>query len=393
MRYVEQFSGHRISCSGILMITLLLSMPVLGQAAANRAAYLTQIAELQQVGPEIARTEGKEALIQRYRDLIDANPGQPNNIQLEAQIGLIYESDLSETGEPPNPQAAYNTYQNIIATYDSSSTYMKRVRQLSAQRALELDPEAARAQYESMIEDYPSDDAVLLESYYNLARLAEQQGDEAEARRLYEEVLNHVPSGESLSESEKGFVDAYQANAALSLLAQAVRQQATPAGRLAAIEAFLEQHPELAESQNDLISRLIESVEETGENEEKQALKESVQTLVRLLGDHARQGAGSKHAKPGKRAQVIEQATELGEVEGQPEADPAQDAANAPVGTEPSQGPGAISGAAPEGDEATPDAPPAEKESPQSTRMYWGVLFALGALVAARILVIRKRAR
>ena len=374
----------------LLMYTSLLCIPVLGQAAADRTTYLTQIAELQQLGPEIARTEGKEALVQRYRDLIDANPGQPNNIQLEVQIGLIYESDLSENGEPPNQQAAYNTYQNIIATYDPSSSYMKRVRQLSAQRAMELDPEAAREQYESMIEDYPSDDAIVLESLYNMARLSEQQSDDAEARRLYEEVLNHVPAGESLSESEKGLVDAYQANASLSLLAQAIREHATPSERLAAIEAFLEQHPELAETQSDLISRLLESVEETGENEEKQALKESVQTLVRLLGDHAKQGAGSKHARPGKRSQAAAQQIEATEADSQvaasPEKSPAatstdqtQTAAEAPS----ESGEGA--------DSTTPDAPTPTTQIPSNVRMLWGGLFALGAIVAARILLTRRK--
>ncbi|MCC6695946.1 MAG: tetratricopeptide repeat protein [Candidatus Hydrogenedentes bacterium] len=389
MRYFVMLTRQSSQSVGLLAVALLVSASANGQAAADRTAYLAQIAELQELGPEIARAEGKEALIQRYRDLIDANPGQPNNIQLEVQIGLIYESDLSENGEPPNPQAAYNTYQNIIATYEPSSSYMKRVRQLSAQRAMELDPEAARTQYEGMIEDYPGDEAIVLESLYNMARLAEQEGDDAEARRLYEEVLNHVPAGESLSESEKGLVDAYQANAALSLLAQAIREHATPSERLAAIEAFLEQHPELAESQSDLISRLLESVEETGENEEKQALKESVQTLVRLLGDHAKQGAGSKHARPGKRAQAAAQQMEITQADGQMAAslEESPAAASAEQAQSPAEAP---MESVESGVNAAPETPVPATEMPSNVRMLWGGLFALGAIIAARILLTRR---
>ncbi len=275
---------------------LLLAATVCGsvraQTAGDRAAYLSQIAELQRTGSDLARKEGKEALIQRYRALIDANPGYANNIQLETQIGLIYESDLSDRGEPPDMAAAYATYQGIIATYDPSSPYMKTVRRMSAQRAMDLDPGGAQEQYWSLLEDYPDDVPVVMESYFNLGHLAERNGNQEEARRFYEEVLNHAAVDDALSQAERITVEAYEANAALSLMAEAIRNEQTAEGKLTAIQTFLESHPDLAYSQGDLVERLLKSVEETGsEREGRNNVKQAVQALVALLGEKREEAA------------------------------------------------------------------------------------------------------
>jgi len=255
-----------------------------GQQTMDRDTYLARIAELQQTGPAVARSQGKEALIAQYRALIDENPGYANNIQLEAQIGLVYESDLSETGEPPDLDAAYDQYLATIETYDPSHPYMKQVRTMAAERAAGLDPPAAEELYWGMIEDYPDDPSVVMSSYYNLAKLAEQNGDPAAAREYYNEIMNHVPADDTLSEAERLTVRQYEANAVLNLVADAIRQADTPEARLAALQAFIDRYPDLPFTHGDLIDDLLQTIETMGARADSQSdLRGAVQTLVTLL--------------------------------------------------------------------------------------------------------------
>ncbi len=269
----------RITC-----ILAVLTISVSAQQALDRDTYLARIAELQQEGPEIARTQGKQALINEYRTLIDENSGYANNIQLETQIGLIYESDLSETGEPPDMEAAYNQYVNTLNSYDPSHPYMKQVHKMAANQAMTVDPDSAENLYWDMIESYPDDPDIVTASYYNLAKLAEQNGDLAAAKEYYEQVLKSVPPDDSMSEAERLTVEQYEANAALNLMADAIASAQTPEQRLAALEAFIQQYPDLPYSHEDLINELLQSIESMGERAESRSeLRDAVRTLVRLL--------------------------------------------------------------------------------------------------------------
>lgn len=269
----------RITC-----ILAVLAISVSAQQALDREAYLARIAELQQEGPEIARTQGKQALINEYRTLIDENPGYANNIQLETQIGLIYESDLSETGEPPDMEAAYNQYVNTLNSYDPSHPYMKQVHKMAANQALTVDPDSAENLYWDMIESYPDDPDIVTASYYNLAKLAEQNGDLSAAKEYYEQVLKSVPPDDAMSEAERLTVEQYEANAVLNLMADAIASAQTPEQRLAALEEFIQQYPDLPYSHEDLINELLQSIESMGERAESRSeLRDAVRTLVRLL--------------------------------------------------------------------------------------------------------------
>lgn len=274
----------KASASKLALVLLLLVSHAKGQQALDRDAYLARIAELQQNGAEIARTQGKQALINEYRTLIDENPGYANNIQLETQIGLIYESDLSETGEPPDMNAAYNQYRSTMNTYDPSNPYMKQVQKMAAERAITVDPSAAEDLYWDMIETYPGDPEIIASSYYNLAKLAEQNGDAAAAKEYYEQVMKSVPQDDSLSDRERLVVEQYEANAALNLMAEAMASAQTPEQRLAALQAFIDQYPDLPYTHGDLIDDLLRSVESMGDRAESRSeLKDAVRTLVRLL--------------------------------------------------------------------------------------------------------------
>lgn len=260
----------------------------MAQAEGANADYYARIAELQRLGPEIAHTQGREALIQRYRDLIVAYPESANNIRLEAQIALIYESDFSEAGQPAEPRTAYETLLRIIQTHDPQNPYMKEVRKMAAERARKQDPEAAVAMYEAMIADYPVDDALVIESMYELAKLAESRGDTQTANGYYEQILEYAPAGES-SEAELAAMHAYEANAVASLLASTIRAHEDPIERLRAMREFVRAHHELAKAHAQLIQRVLSTLERYAREHETEELHGAIRAALASarLGDAA----------------------------------------------------------------------------------------------------------
>jgi tetratricopeptide (TPR) repeat protein len=263
------------------------------QAEEAHAAYYARIAELQRLGPEIAHTEGRDALIQRYRELIEAYPESANNIRLETQIALIYASDFSEAGQPPEPQTAYETLLRIIQTYDPENPYMKDVRKMAAERAREQDPEVAVRMYESIIADYPGEDALVVESTYELAKLAESRGDTKTANAHYEQILGYVPVGGS-SEAEQEAMHAYESNAVASLLTSAIRAHEDPVERLRAMREFLREHDELAKAHAQLIQRVLSTLERYAREHETEELHGAIRAALAsaIAGEGVRAGEG-----------------------------------------------------------------------------------------------------
>ncbi len=233
--------------------------------------YMTIAAELDRIGLDYARTRGKEALIEQYRDLIDAYPGFANNMQMETQIAFIYEWDFAESGQPPNPEAAFTTLTNAINTYEPDHPYMKNVRQLAANRAMTVDPKIAKDMYTRLLEDYPEDDILAVESLFSLGQLAEKQGDVAEAARMYEQAMSYTPGGEVRSDTALEEVLGYQTNAAAALIGAALRQYDDPEERLRAMDEFLKEHAEFAEKFGDLTQRMRETIEVQVLNQAKAA--------------------------------------------------------------------------------------------------------------------------
>lgn len=237
---------------------------VCASALAQDAAYedyVARIAALQRDGADIAQRDGRDALIQQYRDLIEAHPGYPNNIRLETQIAMLYESDFSDAGQPPDTLAAHEVYQHIVASYDPENPYMKTVRKLAADRAAEFDPALAQQMYEGILTDYPEEDALAVQTQYALGKLAEGQGDPATAEARYGQVISYAPSGARVSDAQAADIAAYQENAAASMLTSAIKGADTPEERLKALKKYLEKHQELERAHADLVQHFARSIE------------------------------------------------------------------------------------------------------------------------------------
>lgn len=223
--------------------------------------YMARIESLQLSGAEVAQSLGRDALIQQYRDIIAEYPDYANNIRLETQIAMLYESDFSDVGQPPDYAAAHATYQNIITSYESDHPYMPTVRKLAADRAVEIDPKLAHEMYEGIITDYPDQDALVVQSEYALGKLAESQGDMATAQQHYDRVLGYVPSGAKVSEADVASIDAYQNNTVSTILTNAVQNADNPQDRLKQLKKFLEKNKELEERFGDLVQRFARSID------------------------------------------------------------------------------------------------------------------------------------
>ncbi len=92
-------------------------------AEARLEAYENAIELLQRDGGEIARTNGKEGLIQRYRSILSEFPGFPNSVLIEWQIAKIYESYDPERGEPQDLPNAVRIYDSILSRYGPEEPY------------------------------------------------------------------------------------------------------------------------------------------------------------------------------------------------------------------------------------------------------------------------------
>lgn len=223
--------------------------------------YMARIEALQQSSTDIAQRLGRDALIQQYRDIIAEYPDYANNIRLETQIAMLYESDFSDLGQPPDYAAAHATYQNIIATYEADHPYMPTARKLAADRAVDIDPKLAHDMYEGIIADYPDQDALVVQSEYALGKLAESQGDMATAQQHYDRVLNYTPSGAKISEADADKINAYQNNAVSTMLTNAVQNADSPQDRLKQLKKFLEKNKELEQRFGDLVQRFARSID------------------------------------------------------------------------------------------------------------------------------------
>lgn len=281
--------------NGMNVRTILAAAVLCASAAAQHEAYhayVAQVEALQRGGAELAHQIGRDALIQRYRDLIDANPGFANNIQLETQIAMLYESDFSDKGQPPDLHTAYETYLEIMETYDASHPYMVTVRRLAADRAADVDPDAAVGLYESLIQDYPEEDAVVVHSTYSLAKLAASRGDAETAQQYYDQVLGYVPTG-SASEADLARIDVYRSNAAAKLLADAIKDAETPQERMKALKKFLEKHRDLMEAHSDLVQRFAQAIERTGGNDTNVATAQNA-TVEALIASLKKRSGGRR---------------------------------------------------------------------------------------------------
>ncbi|MCC6795169.1 MAG: hypothetical protein IT366_08620 [Candidatus Hydrogenedentes bacterium] len=223
--------------------------------------YMARIEALQQSSAEIAQRSGRDVLIQQYRDIVAEYPGYANNIRLETQIAMLYESDFSDLGQPPDYAAAHETYQNIIANYEADHPYMPTVRRLGADRAVEIDPKLARDMYEGIVTDYPDHDALVVQSEYALGKLAASQGDMVTAQQHFDRVLGYVPSGAEVSEADAANIEAYQNNTVSTMLTNAIDKANTPQERMKALKKFLEKNKELEQRFGDLVQRFAHSVD------------------------------------------------------------------------------------------------------------------------------------
>ena len=307
--------------------------------------YMAQIETLQHDSADIAQRYGRDALIEQYRAIINAYPGYVNNIRLETQIGMIYESDFTSQGLPPDAPAAYDVYQNIIANYDAEHPYMKTVRKLAADRAAELDPPVARQMYESIIADYPEEDALIVQSTYALGKLEEAQGNPAEANAYFDQVLAYAPTGASVSEAEAARIEAYQSNAAASMLTAAIKGYDTPQDRLKALKKFLEKHKEFERANAGLIRQFAEVIERTvGRTPDDEGGDMTVEALLASLKKNSAAGENTERRD---RSRTREQRARDAEAERTriARAEASVDAASANPGTSP-VGPGTTSGLA-----------------------------------------------
>jgi hypothetical protein len=278
------------------------------------AEYLARVAELNRDGRMLVQEHGKDYLIAEYQALIEAHPEYPKNIQLETEIGEIYEWDFSNRGEPPDVASAYAVYLGIIDRYDPSYEYTKLVYRRAADRAETLDPAAARELYSGMLEAYPDDPVVQVESLFRLGALAERDGDTSEARELLDMVLGYDTRNQPINPDQAERIETVQSQAASLLLALGIDPAASPEERIAALDAFLEDHPEFVDEHGDVVADFHDAMNRLKDRTPRDEVREAMAELQRLLAE--RQDARASVDAPaegGTRARRMDTAAVAGE--------------------------------------------------------------------------------
>jgi hypothetical protein len=246
-------------------------------------AYLDRVAELNRDGRALVQEHGKDYLISAYQALVDANPGYQKNVQLETRIGEIYEWDFSNRGEPPDINSAYAVYLDIVNRYDLDYEYTKLVYRRAADRAENIDPAAASDLYVAMMQAYPNDPVVQLESLYRLGALAERDGDINQARELFDQVLGYDAKTQALNPDQAERIEVLQSQAASLLMALATDPAATPEERLAALDAFLEGNPALLDEHGDVAENIRTALNRLQNSEPRDEVREAMAELKNML--------------------------------------------------------------------------------------------------------------
>ncbi len=355
-------------------------------------AYLERVAQLNRDGRAMVQEHGKDYLIAEYQALVNEHPEFEKNIQLETRIGEIYEWDYSNRGEPPDIESAYAVYLGIVDRYSPDYEYTKLVYRRAADRAENIDPAAARDLYAGMMQAYPDDPVIQLESLYRLGALAERDGDSKQAQELFNMVLEYDAANQALNPDEAERIETLQAQAASLMMALATSPGATPEERLAALDAFLEDNPDLVDEHgniaDDVRSALNRLQNSAADDEIRNAMAE-LQTMLaerqeaRAMVDAPVGGDGDDTPQPVRSA-----ATAVGMPEydsSQPAAAPAQ-SADAYLHTSPSQH--AFSGL-----ETGPDTAAQQDGTSNANNRAAAMAAALvcALLAAAGIFALRKR--
>ena len=350
-----------------------------GAATATSAeyeAYMRQVAELARMERAIAAEHGKEHLIEQYQALIDAHPDSAKTIQLETQIGVIHTWDLSDRGEPPDLESAYAVYMDVLERADPSSTYYRVLESHAARAAQTVDPAQAQELYWDMIERYPNDTLIQLNSYYDLSRLADRSGDLARARELLDVVLQSDLTRLTGSDSEFERADVVRGKAVAMLLTMAMRAHDTVDARLVAIDAVAADYPALQNQFSDLFKHVRNTVRSLDAGTQSEEEKLAMETLATLLAKRTRTQSGASLPKRNTQSQDAEAVDEIDDGEMQ-----FVDVSQAGDGLEAETIPG-------QADLPDPDRP---VQAPKSGAARFVIPAALAIGVAGGLLFIRRR--
>ncbi len=255
--------------------------------------YSRAIESLAESGPEIARKEGKQGLLNRYRELLAAHPDHVKNVEIEMRMIEVLEWDVPETGEKPDAQGALDAYLRLMEAYDPHHPLMKTVKKQAAQRAESLRPDVAEWLYLTMVEEYGEDDLLQLDSHCRLGQLAIDQGRQADAARFYGDVLAYDIGHMAPGSADFAVADACQRMATAGLIMMAVGRHDAREERLDALDGVLARYPAIAEGYPALVQRFREAIEGQPSNPPANTYSPTVETLLAQLRTSAPETAGA----------------------------------------------------------------------------------------------------
>ena len=198
---------------------------------------------------ELIKDEGREAVIDRYRDLLEVYASHPRAIEVEMRIAHLY---VGATEDPDSRRKASNAYESIYQRYSKEHPLTKRAGLLAADRILNLDPAKGSQMYGGLIAQYPDDDHLRLTAYESLAQQAVWDGHFKEAEELYAMVLMYDPPPDIQRADEIGRI---QHNSAVGMFYVFVDVGEDPLVQLAQLDNLIAKYPTVQWKSGDLVAR------------------------------------------------------------------------------------------------------------------------------------------
>ena len=209
------------------------------------ATYQNLINKVHEDFSSLHQTSGYPGIIKRYQAILDAFPNYDRNLELEVEIARLKGRYERPEQEEEAERKEFQHYLYIIDKYLDCEPEIRLVKRDAAMRIADHDRAESDRRFRELVEEYPTDDPLRLESYYYLGNNALIDGRTEEAEDCFAVAFSYDAGGLPLSDDERERVGNARYNSAAGILAILKSGEGPPELRLQQFEEGLKKYPTL----------------------------------------------------------------------------------------------------------------------------------------------------
>lgn len=209
----------------------------------NYAIYESQIKKVHEDYDSIYRTGGYPEIIKRYEAILQAFPDYDRNLELEVEIAKLKGGYELPEEEEEAKRRKFKHYLYIIDKYSDAEPMIRLVKRDAAFCIADLDRAESDRRLKELLEEYPTDDALRLESYFFLGNNALIDHRYEDAEEYFAVGLLYDAGGLPLSDDDTVRVIRARDNAAAGILSLLKSGEGPPEVRLQRFDEGLKKYP------------------------------------------------------------------------------------------------------------------------------------------------------